>query len=52
VSIPLPRHWPEHVNSSLLHVIALAHFAIVQVRSWCDNIPNARVRLAGECDRL
>jgi len=52
VSIPLPRHWPKHVNSSLLHVIALAHFAIVQVRSWCVNSPIARVRLAGKCDRL
>jgi hypothetical protein len=51
VSIPLPRHCPEHVNSSLLQVIALAHFAIVHVRSWCVNSPIARVRLAAKCDR-
>jgi transposase InsO family protein len=52
VTVPLPRHWPKHVNSSLLQVIALAHFAIVSVRSWCVNSPIARVRLAGEFERL
>jgi hypothetical protein len=52
VSIPLPRHWPKHVSSSLLQVIALAHFAIVHVRSWCVNSPIARVRLAGKRERL
>ena len=40
--IPLPKGWPSHVKSGILHIISLAHFAITR----------ARVRIAAEKDRL
>ena len=36
----------------MVRVIALAHFALVHVRSWCVNSSIARVRLVAECDIL
>jgi len=36
----------------MLHVIALAQYAIVYTRSWAANSGNARVRLRAENDRL
>jgi transposase InsO family protein len=50
--IPLPASWPPHARSALLHAIALGHFGLVYIRSWCENSPIARVRLAGENERL
>lgn len=35
-----------------MHVISLAHFAIVAVRGWAANSINARVRLTAENDQL
>ena len=26
--IPLPKGWPSHVKSCVLHIISLAHFSI------------------------
>src|SRR5690606_33602438 len=51
-SVPLPRGWPKHVRSGILHVIGLAPTAITLARSWAVNIRIARLRLAGENDRL
>ena len=51
-SVPLPPAWPKHAKSAMVHVIALAHFALVHVRSWCANSSIARVRLVAECDIL
>ena len=39
VSVPLPRHWSNHVNSSLLQVIALAHFATFEVGASTARSP-------------
>ena len=50
-AIPLPRSWPEHVKSALLHAVALAHFALSHARGWCADSRIARVRLAAERDR-
>ena len=50
--IPLPSGWRKGVRSALLHVISLAHYAIVTARGWAANSINARVRLAAESDRL
>ena len=50
--IPLPASWPEQTRSALLHAIALSHFGLVHIRSWCENSPLTRVRLAGENERL
>jgi hypothetical protein len=30
--VPLPNAWPCVAKSAIVHVLALAHFAIVQVR--------------------
>ncbi len=48
---PLPRGWPRTTKSALLHVIALATFALVRVRGWCADSRLARVRLAAEVER-
>ena len=48
----MPRGWPEHVRSGILHAIGLAHTAITLTRSWAVNSRIARVRLAGENDSL
>ena len=50
--IPLPSRGNANVRTGLLHAIALAHFGIVIVRSWCANSSIARVRLASENERL
>ena len=50
--IPLPSGWPRHVASAMLHVIALAQYAIACTRSWAVNSPIARQRLQAENDRL
>ena len=51
-SVPLPRDWPSHVCAAFLHAVGLAHAALTYSRAWCANSPIARVRLAGEADRL
>ncbi|RPI61084.1 MAG: transposase, partial [Planctomycetaceae bacterium] len=48
----LPKGWPVCVKSSVLTVIALAHYAITYARGWAANSLNARVRQAAEIDQL
>jgi len=50
--VPLISGWPGSVKSAVLHVISLAHYAIVAARGWAANSINARVRLTAENDRL
>jgi len=50
--IHLPKGWQDCVKSAVLHVIALAHYAVVYARAWAADSINARVRLAAENDRL
>ena len=50
--INLPRGWPQHIKSTMLHVIALALYAMAYTRSWAANGRIARVRLKVENDRL
>ena len=50
--VPLPSGWAKDVRSAVLHVISLAHYAIVTARGWAANSINARVRLAAENDQL
>ncbi len=50
--IPLPKGWQGCVKSAVVHVISLAHYAIVYARAWAADSINARVRLAAENDRL
>ncbi|MFC1461329.1 DDE-type integrase/transposase/recombinase [Verrucomicrobiota bacterium] len=50
-SISLPKHWPQHVRSAILHIVCLAHMAIIHTRSWCADSRLQRVRLSGKLDR-
>jgi len=43
--IVIPKSWPKHIKSAVLHVISLAHYAITYARGWAANSINARVRL-------
>jgi putative transposase len=49
---PRPKHWTRSVQSALLHVIALAKYALVFTRSWAGNSSSQRVRLAAKSDQL
>ncbi|HEY6724777.1 MAG TPA: DDE-type integrase/transposase/recombinase [Polyangiaceae bacterium] len=51
-SVPLPKDWPAHVRSAFVCAVGLAHAAITVVRGWAVNSRIARVRLAGDNDRL
>lgn len=44
----LPKAWPKNVRMAVLHVIALAHKAIIQARSIAMNSSDARTRRAGD----
>ena len=48
--IPLPKTWPAPARSAIIHVISLAHTAIVCARGWAANSPVARVRLRGQLE--
>jgi putative transposase len=50
--IPLPKSWDTHVKSGILHIMALAQYALTYSRSWAADSSNQRVRLRAECDRL
>ncbi len=50
--IPLPKGWGAHVKSGILHIIALAQYALTYSRSWAADSNNQRVRLKAENDRL
>ena len=50
--LALPKGWPKHVRSSVLHAISLANFSLTFTRSWAANSFNARIRLKQENDRL
>ena len=51
-TIPLPKNWTGHVKSAMLHVIALAQYAITYSRSWAADSTNTRVRQAAEIDQF
>ncbi|MCP5071300.1 MAG: transposase, partial [bacterium] len=50
-AIPLPKGWPKHVQTAILHVIALARLAIVHSRSRVANSRITRVRLLGQLEQ-
>ena len=35
--IHLPRGWPRRVKSAMLHVVALAEYAVAYTRGWAIN---------------
>jgi hypothetical protein len=52
IDLPVPKDWKRSVRGAFVGAVGLAHSAIVSARSWAVNSRVARVRLAGECDRL
>ncbi len=46
--IHLPRGWPRRVKSAMLHVVALAQYAVAFTRSWAVDGRITRVRLKAE----
>ncbi len=46
--LPLPKNWPQGVKTAVLHVIALAHMAIVHARCLAVNSPDVGTRRAGD----
>ena len=50
--IPLPKSWGTHVKTAILHVVALAQYALTYSRSWAVDSTNQRVRLKAENDHL
>jgi hypothetical protein len=38
--IPLPKSWATHVTSAVLHVVALARYALTYSRSWAADSTN------------
>jgi hypothetical protein len=50
--VPLPSGWARNVRSAVLHVISLAHYAIVAARGLAANSISPRVRLTAENDQL
>ncbi|NUQ65559.1 MAG: hypothetical protein HUU20_24080, partial [Pirellulales bacterium] len=50
-TIPLPKHWNDHVRAAMLHVISLAQLACACTRGWAANSTNARIRLTAATDR-
>ena len=49
--IPLPKGWPTHVKSGVIHAISLAHFSITHARSWLTRNDGSANRMA-ENERL
>ncbi len=43
-TIHIPKGWPSHVKSAVLHIISLAHFSITHARGWAANSGSERVR--------
>jgi predicted RNA polymerase sigma factor len=50
--VPVPDDWSGHVKLAFLTAISLAHRALTVTQSWCVNSRIARVRLAGDNNRL
>jgi hypothetical protein len=48
----LPRAWPTRAKAAMLHIVSLAHLAIVHARGWAANSINVRVRQAAQIDEL
>jgi predicted RNA polymerase sigma factor len=48
----LPKSWPRHVKSAVLHTISLAHYAIVRARGWAAGSAGSQERFSAENERL
>ena len=48
----LPKGWPGHVRSAVVHAISMSNVVFTVTRSHAENHFNARVRIQAENDRL
>ncbi len=46
--IPLPKRWPEHIKSAVLHTISLASMVFTSARGWAAKRADRLVRLQAE----
>jgi hypothetical protein len=51
-SIPLPRGWPRHVRSAVVHAVSIARVSLSVVHSGSEHRFDARVRLPAENARV
>lgn len=49
-AIPLPKGWPEHARSAIVHVISLAHAAIISARGRVASARDSREHLRAKLD--
>src|SRR3990172_9116770 len=50
--IPLPKGWPRHVRSAVIHVVSMARVCLTMARAHAENHFDARIRLRTEVDGL
>ena len=48
----VPKRWTRSIQSALIHVMSLGHYALVRTRSWAANGSSDRVRLSAKSDQL
>ncbi len=46
--LPLPRGWKRRVKSSILHILALSHYAFTALVARAANDRHRRTRLRAE----
>ena len=46
--LTLPRNWPLNVKTAVLHIISLAHVAMIHARGLVVHSSNARTRRTGD----
>jgi len=51
-SITLPRHWPRHARSAILHAISMARVAFTEARAHAEHHFSERLRLRSRVDVL
>lgn len=51
-TLTVPKSWSRSIQAALVHIMSLAHYALVYTRSWAANGSTDRVRLAAKADHL
>jgi hypothetical protein len=47
--LSVPKHWKRSIQAALVHIISLAHYALVSTRSWAANSSTAPLPAAKSC---
>ena len=51
-SLRIPKDWPAHLKSALIHAVAFAHTAMVNACSFAQNVINPKLLRETEIARL